>query len=99
VRSVTRYSVGSNQVRSPRASGPPTPLPIEMLPRTTKNYTNEIQIFRLNLAEISLNCIMLIPNLQNSFPPPTPLNFRCWWPEVAWFGRNVFFKVIMTTSN
>jgi len=24
-------------------------------------------------------------------PPPTSLNLQCWWPEVPWFGKIVFF--------
>jgi len=25
-------------------------------------------------------------------------NLQYWWPEVLWFGQNMFFKLIMTKS-
>jgi len=38
------------------------------------------------------------PSARGS-PPPAPLNVRLWWPEVAWFGQILFFKLIMMKSN
>jgi len=55
------------------------------------------KILGWNLAEIYLNCIILVTNFQKSPSSGSslslaPLNLQFCWPEVTWGGQILFFQ-------